>query len=71
MDIHPIYDYDYVNKQVVPLATNKLRWFHFQNVLNTKVLLNYYFDGYCYICYICVFDDNGIIQKQNRWECFP
>ena len=39
MDYHPIYDY--VNKQMVPLTPNELRWFHFQNALNTKVLLNY------------------------------
>ena len=44
MDIHPIYDY--VNKQMGPLTTNELSWFHFQNALNTKVLLNYYFDGH-------------------------
>ena len=61
MDMHPIYDY--VNKQMVPLTMNELRWFHFQNALNTKVLLNYKFDAYCYIC---VFDGDGIIQKQKK-----
>lgn len=34
MDIHPIYDY--VNKQMVPLTMNELRWFHFQKPLIQK-----------------------------------